>query len=111
MRTRQTVRGDSSPRAASIDDAANRFHSHRRDGNFEFSRIINLKNHPRREIRMNAAVVHKLGEPPRCESFPEPVAGDNEVLVEVRAASLKPVDKQVAGGTHYASPSAVPFIC
>lgn len=60
---------------------------------------------------MNAAVVHKLGEPPRCESFPEPVAGDNEVLVEVRAASLKPVDKQVAGGTHYASPSAVPFIC
>lgn len=60
---------------------------------------------------MNAAVVHKLGEPPRCEPFPEPVAGENEVLVQVRAASLKPVDKQVASGTHYATPSVVPFIC
>lgn len=59
---------------------------------------------------MNAAVVHQLGEPPRWEPFPDPVAGDNEVLVEVRAASLKPVDKQMAGGTHYASPR-VPFIC
>ena len=58
---------------------------------------------------MNAAVVHKLGEPPRCEPFPDPVAGDNEVLIEVRAASLKPVDKQMASGKHYATPS-VPFI-
>lgn len=59
---------------------------------------------------MNAAVVHKLGEAPRCETFPEPVAGEKEVLVQVRAASLKPVDKQMASGTHYASPE-VPFIC
>ncbi len=60
---------------------------------------------------MNAAVVHQVGEPPRCEPFPEPVAGENEVLVAVRAASLKPVDRQVASGAHYASPRAVPFIC
>jgi len=60
---------------------------------------------------MNAAVVQKLGEPPRCEPFPEPVAGDHEVLVQVRAAALKPVDRQVASGTHYASPSVVPFVC
>src|SRR5215472_8322396 len=60
---------------------------------------------------MDAAVVHMLGNPPRCEQFPEPVAGENEVVVHVLAASLKPVDKQMAGGLHYASPRKVPFIC
>jgi len=60
---------------------------------------------------MNAAVVSKLGNPPRCGQFPEPVAGENEVVVHVLAASLKPVDKLMAGGLHYASPREVPFIC
>jgi NADPH2:quinone reductase len=60
---------------------------------------------------MDAAVVHKLGNPPRCEQFPEPVAGENEVVVHVLAASLKPVDRQMASGSHYASPQKLPFIC
>lgn len=60
---------------------------------------------------MNAAVVHELGKPPRCQQFPEPVAGENEVIVNVHAASLKQVDKQLASGSHYASPREVPFIC
>lgn len=60
---------------------------------------------------MDAAVVHKLGKPPRCDQFPEPVAGDNEVIVHAHAAALKPVDKQVASGSHYASPREVLFIC
>ncbi len=60
---------------------------------------------------MNAAVVRELGKLPRCEQFPEPVAGENEVVVHVHAASLKPVDKQLASGSHYASPREVPFIC
>jgi len=60
---------------------------------------------------MNAAVLHTLGQPPRCEQFAEPVAQDGEVIVQVRAASLKPVDKQLASGSHYASNRALPFIC
>ena len=60
---------------------------------------------------MDAAVVHTLGNRPRCEQFPEPVAGANEVVVRVLAASLKPVDKQMASGSHYASPRTAPFIC
>jgi NADPH:quinone reductase-like Zn-dependent oxidoreductase len=60
---------------------------------------------------MDAAVLHTLGKPPRCEQFPEPVAGDNEVIVHVHAAALKPVDKQMASGSHYASPRQAPFIC
>jgi hypothetical protein len=38
---------------------------------------------------MDAAVLHALGKPPRCEQFPEPIAGDDEVIVHVHAASLK----------------------
>src|SRR5208282_5855950 len=60
---------------------------------------------------MDAAVLHALGKPPRCEQFPEPVAGPNEVIVQVHAAALKPVDKQMASGSHYASPGETPFIC
>ena len=60
---------------------------------------------------MNAAVVHKVGEPPRCEQFPEPVAGEKEVIVHVHAASIKPVDRQIASGSHYATPGQLPFVC
>ena len=60
---------------------------------------------------MKAAVLHTLGKPPRCEDFPEPVAGDGEVMVDILAASLKPVDKQMAAGAHYASPRKLPVVC
>ena len=60
---------------------------------------------------MDAAVLHTPGKPPRCEQFPEPAAGDGEVIVHVHAASLKPIDRQLAGGSHYASPRQLPFIC
>lgn len=60
---------------------------------------------------MDAAVLRKFGEPPRCEQFPEPIAGEGEVIVEVQAASLKPIDKQLASGSHYASPRELPVVC
>src|SRR5271165_816885 len=60
---------------------------------------------------MNAAVLRTLGKPPRCESFPEPVANDGEVIVHVRASALKPVDKQMANGSHYASFRELPVVC
>ena len=60
---------------------------------------------------MKAAVLHKLGSEPRYEDFAEPVAQDGEALVLVRAASLKSVDKQMAAGSHYASPKEFPAIC
>jgi NADPH2:quinone reductase len=60
---------------------------------------------------MNAAVLHTLGKPPRYEDFPDPTARDGEVIVHVRAASLKPVDQQLASGSHYASIRALPSIC
>jgi NADPH2:quinone reductase len=60
---------------------------------------------------MNAAVLHTLGKPPRFEQFPDPDPGEDEVIVHVRAAALKPVDKQIAGGSHYSSPSELPVVC
>ena len=62
---------------------------------------------------MHAAVLHATGTVPRYEEFPEPeiVDKDGEVLVHVDAASLKPVDKQLAAGSHYASRGAFPRVC
>ena len=60
---------------------------------------------------MKAAVLHTLGTPPRFEDFPEPQAGENEVIVRVKAASLKNIDKAMARGSHYDSHRALPVIC
>lgn len=60
---------------------------------------------------MHAAVLHTPGKAPRYEEFPEPVAGDGEVIVHVHAAPLKPVDKQLASGSHYARPRQFPLVC
>jgi len=62
---------------------------------------------------MHAAVLHTIGGVPRYEEFPEPLIGDqdSEVIVHVHAASLKPVDKQLASGAHYASRGGLPRVC
>jgi len=60
---------------------------------------------------MHAAVLQVIGKPPRFEEFPEPTPGEGEVVVHVCAAALKPVDKQLAAGKHFASPRVLPFVC
>ncbi|HEY1423426.1 MAG TPA: zinc-binding alcohol dehydrogenase family protein [Candidatus Acidoferrum sp.] len=62
---------------------------------------------------MNAAVLYELGKAPKYEEFEEPEVHDGEARVRVLAASLKPVDKQLAAGSHFASPSEseLPVIC
>src|SRR6202162_5181355 len=56
-------------------------------------------------------MLHTLGKPPRAGQFPDPIPAEGEVVVHVRAASLKPVDKQMAAGTHYASFRELPAVC
>jgi len=60
---------------------------------------------------MRAGVIQKLGQNPCIADFPEPIAAEGEVLLTVLAASLKPVDKQLAAGTHFASPREFPRVC
>jgi NADPH:quinone reductase-like Zn-dependent oxidoreductase len=57
---------------------------------------------------MKAAVLHEIGGTPRYEEFPDPVAGDDEVIVEVKAVAVENVDKTIAAGTHYASRRYLP---
>jgi NADPH2:quinone reductase len=59
---------------------------------------------------MQAAVVNVLGEAPKYQSFAEPVAGEGEAVIAVRAAGLHPVVKARASGAHYSSDGAVPLI-
>jgi len=60
---------------------------------------------------MKAALLRELGKPPRCEEFAAPTAGKDEAVVRVRAASLKAIDRQLASGSHYASPRELPVVC
>lgn len=62
---------------------------------------------------MYAAVLHAIGTAPRYEVFPEPAVNDKdaEAIVHVHAASLKPVDRQLANGSHYAGRGELPRVC
>ena len=59
---------------------------------------------------MDAAVVRELGQAPEFGQFDEPVPGDGEVLITVKAAALNPSTKATASGAHYASQKQVPFV-
>lgn len=49
---------------------------------------------------MKAAVLHRSGELPRFEEFPEPTPEQGEVLVHVKAAPLSNLSKMRANGAH-----------
>lgn len=53
---------------------------------------------------MKAAVVFEKGSAPQYADFPEPeISNKNEVLVTVKAASIKNLDKARASGKHYST--------
>jgi hypothetical protein len=67
---------------------------------------------------MDAAVLHALGKPPRSELFPEPIAGDDEVIVHVHAASRRSsleetetIDRKSACGRQALLGRCANFIC
>lgn len=59
---------------------------------------------------MKAAVVESFDRPPRYAEFADPVAGEGEVLVEVKAAGLHPIVKGLASGSHYGSVGELPLV-
>ena len=60
---------------------------------------------------MKAAVLHALGQSPRYEDFADPQPTEGEVLVRVKAASLKNVDKMMSNGSHYDRLPGFPCVC
>lgn len=57
---------------------------------------------------MKAAVIRSFGDIPRYEEFPDPVPGQDDLLIQVRAVVLENFDKMTAAGKHYASQSLFP---
>lgn len=60
---------------------------------------------------MKAAVLHTLGQSPRYEDFADPHPIEGEVLVRIKAASLKNIDKMIASGSHYDRIVELPCVC
>ena len=58
---------------------------------------------------IHAAVLHGIGQTARYEPFPAPVATDGDAAVTVTAAALKPSDRWMANGGHYA-PTTLPQV-
>ncbi|HEX9199619.1 MAG TPA: zinc-binding alcohol dehydrogenase family protein [Acidobacteriaceae bacterium] len=59
---------------------------------------------------MNAAVVESFENPPHYATFREPIAGEGEALIKVRAAALSNLVKGQANGQHYSSRGHMPFV-
>src|SRR5436190_22056047 len=59
---------------------------------------------------MKAAVLHNFGESPRYEDFPDPSAGAEEIVVQVKAVALENIDRAMAKGQHYAVHQLVPSL-
>jgi len=53
---------------------------------------------------MKAAVLYALGEAPKYSDFADPVpANSDQVVITVKAAAVKNLDKGIASGAHYSS--------
>ncbi len=59
---------------------------------------------------MRAAIIERVAEPPRPGEVAEPQRRPGESLVEMRAASLNPIDLAIASGRFYAGPPQVPYV-
>ncbi|HVP03412.1 MAG TPA: zinc-binding alcohol dehydrogenase family protein [Solirubrobacteraceae bacterium] len=59
---------------------------------------------------MRAAVLHAYGEPPQPGEFPEPHAGEGQVVVDVLAGGLNPVDLFIASGRFYGGAPPLPSV-
>jgi NADPH:quinone reductase-like Zn-dependent oxidoreductase len=60
---------------------------------------------------LKAAVLNELGQVPQIAEFDEPEVKADETLVRVTAAPLKQLDRAIASGSHYSSPSKLPIVC
>lgn len=59
---------------------------------------------------MKAAIVERAGQAPVYGDFADPVAGPDEVIVDVTASALSPLARGRAAGNHYSSTGALPFV-
>src|SRR5688572_8415122 len=59
---------------------------------------------------MRAAVISELGRPPVIQEVPDPEAAPGEVVLEVAASALNPIDVSVGAGRFYAGHPELPYV-
>ncbi len=59
---------------------------------------------------MRAAVINAVGEPPQLTDLPEPQPGAEEVLLDMVAASLNPVDLAISRGIFHKGHPELPYV-
>lgn len=59
---------------------------------------------------MRAAILTEYGAPPAVGEFEDPVAGEGQMVVDVLAGGLNPVDLRLATGTFYGGSSPLPSV-
>jgi NADPH2:quinone reductase len=59
---------------------------------------------------VRAALIRELGAPPELAEVDEPRPGEGEVLVDVLAAPLNPLDVNVGAGRFYGGHPALPYV-
>ena len=57
---------------------------------------------------MKAAVIHRLGDTPKYEDFPDPIPAEDQLLVNVIASALENVDRAQVSGRHFSSKATYP---
>ncbi len=59
---------------------------------------------------MRALVISEIGVVPQAADVDEPVAGEGDVLIEMLAAPLNPIDVAIGNGRFYAGHPDVPYV-
>lgn len=59
---------------------------------------------------MKGALIRELGRPPEAAQLDPVAAGDGEVVVDVLAAALNPIDVNVANGRFYGGHPPLPYV-
>lgn len=60
---------------------------------------------------MKAAIIEKLGETPKYKDFPNPkIQSEEHLVIDMKAAAVKNLDKIRASGKHYASYKKLPTV-
>jgi NADPH:quinone reductase-like Zn-dependent oxidoreductase len=78
--------------------------------------VIEPRRHPKAQAfslrgeYMKAAVVSGPGQKPQFADFPDPIPGEGEMLISVRAAALSPLTKGRASGAHYSADNVYPSV-
>ncbi|MGC1184311.1 MAG: zinc-binding dehydrogenase [Candidatus Dormiibacterota bacterium] len=62
------------------------------------------------ETTMGAAVVETLGSAPTFQEIPRPTPKADQVLIQIGAAGLNPIDLRIASGTFYGGAPDVPYV-